>query len=97
MKEFFTVMTPDEARRVLLEHLKPLRDSDTLPTECSDERVLAREVVAPSPMPAFPRSTMDGYAVRAADTFGSTPSLPAYLKVVGETSHGVPRDSSLGR
>ena len=89
-------MTPGEARRVLLEHLKPLRDSETLPTEHSDGRVLARKVVAPGPMPAFPRSTMDGYAVRATDTFGSSPSLPAYLKVVGELLMGSPATQALG-
>ncbi len=95
-KEFFTVTTPEEARRVLLESLQPLRDSEVLPTERSAGRVLAREVVAPGPMPAFPRSTMDGYAVRAADTFGASPSLPAYLQVVGEILMGSPATRALG-
>ena len=38
--------------------------------------------------PAFPRSTVDGYAVRAADTLGASESLPAYLAVVGEVPMG---------
>ncbi|HZY43226.1 MAG TPA: gephyrin-like molybdotransferase Glp, partial [Anaerolineae bacterium] len=40
------------------------------------------------PLPSFPRSTMDGYAVRAADTFGASEALPAYLKVIGESPMG---------
>jgi len=39
-------------------------------------------------LPAFPRSTVDGYAVRSTDTLGATESLPAYLTVVGEVPMG---------
>jgi molybdopterin molybdotransferase len=43
---------------------------------------------SPEDLPAFRRSTVDGYAVRAADTFGASESLPAYLTVVGEARMG---------
>jgi molybdopterin molybdotransferase len=58
----------------------------TLPTEIIDtvdafNRVLARDVIAHMPMPEFRRSTVDGYAVRAATT-------PGVLRVVGEVRMG---------
>ena len=48
----------------------------------------AEDIVAPHALPEFPRSTMDGYAVRAHDTFGATNSLPVYLNFIGEVPMG---------
>jgi len=47
-------------------------------------RVLAEDIVSAENIPGFNRSTMDGYAVKASDTFGASDSLPAYLDLVGE-------------
>lgn len=49
---------------------------------------LARDIYAKEPVPSFVRSTVDGYAVRAADTGGASESLPAFLNVVGEVQMG---------
>jgi len=44
-------------------------------------------------MPNFSRSSMDGYAVRAKDTFGASDSLPAFLELAGEVVMGsIPAD-----
>jgi molybdopterin molybdotransferase len=51
-------------------------------------RVTAQETHAPEDLPSFPRSTMDGYSLRAADTFGASEGLPAYFKIVGEVPMG---------
>src|SRR4030065_560088 len=51
-------------------------------------RSLAEAVTAPSPLPPFRRSTVDGYAVRAEDTFGASASQPAYLRRIGEVPMG---------
>ncbi|MDF1613525.1 molybdopterin molybdotransferase MoeA [Desulfurivibrio dismutans] len=51
-------------------------------------RVSARALLAPEELPAHPRSVMDGYAVRAADTFGASATLPAYLTISGEVKMG---------
>lgn len=51
-------------------------------------RVLAAAVSAAEDIPAHPRSTMDGYAVRAAETFGASESLPVYLEISGEVKMG---------
>jgi molybdopterin molybdotransferase len=88
MPELFTVVPPADALRVLLEHLPASVRTETILTANALDRVLAERLIAPSALPAFPRSTVDGYAVRAADTFGATESLPAYLLVVGEAPMG---------
>ena len=51
-------------------------------------RVLAEPLVADAPLPHFDRSTVDGYAARAADLAGAAPGAPARLRVVEEIPAG---------
>lgn len=51
-------------------------------------RVLSREIMSPEDLPGFPRSSMDGYAVKAKDTFGASENLPALLDLDGEVIMG---------
>jgi molybdopterin molybdotransferase len=88
MPEMMLVLTPADALPVLLDHLSVRVRTEAISTADALDRVLAESQVAPSSLPAFPRSTMDGYAVRAVDTFGATESLPAYLSLVGESPMG---------
>jgi molybdopterin molybdotransferase len=88
MPELFTVLPPHEALQKLFAHLAPRVSLETVETSHALNRVLAEAPTARSPLPAFLRSTMDGYAVRAANTFGATESLPAYLLVTGESPMG---------
>jgi molybdopterin molybdotransferase len=89
MPEFLTLLPPDEARALLLSHLSaPRPDPETVETASSLGRVSAGDVLAPHPLPEFPRSTVDGFAVRARDTFGASDSLPAYLSLIGEVPMG---------
>ncbi|MGA7192755.1 MAG: gephyrin-like molybdotransferase Glp [Anaerolineales bacterium] len=89
MPEFLRLLPPDEARALLLSHLSaPITDSESISTASSLGRAAAEDIIAPHPLPEFPRSTMDGYAVRARDTFGATDSLPAYLTLIGEVPMG---------
>jgi len=55
-------------------------------------RVTAGPVTAPHPLPGFARSTVDGYAVRAADTYGVSEGLPGYLTVTGAVRMGAAPD-----
>lgn len=50
--------------------------------------VLTEEVVAPEPLPSFDNSSMDGYAVRAADVAGASPASPVVLPVTGDVAAG---------
>jgi molybdopterin molybdotransferase len=89
MPEFLTLLPPDEARDLLLSHL-PQRtvESESIDVISSLNRILAEDIFAPHPLPEFPRTTVDGYAVRARDTFGASDSQPTYLTLVGEVPMG---------
>jgi molybdopterin molybdotransferase len=88
MSEFFNVLPPDEARQLMFEHLKRPVEAEEVPSEQALGRVTAAAITAPHSLPSFRRSSMDGYAVRAEDTFGASESLPAFLQVVGEVPMG---------
>lgn len=60
-------------------------------------RVLACDIVSPENVPSFDRTTVDGYAVNAADTFGAGASIPAQLEIAGEILMGENADFSLRR
>ena len=87
-KELFNVLTPLDAWRVLEQHLPADARTERVRTAEALGRVLAEDLHAPGDLPSFPRSTMDGFAVRAADTYGASEGLPAYLTVVGEVLMG---------
>ena len=95
MAEFFNVLPPDEARALLFQHLTQRLASETIATESALGRVTAESIHAPHPLPSFQRSTMDGFAVRAGDTYGASSTLPAFLTVVGEVKMGAVADVSL--
>jgi molybdopterin molybdotransferase len=89
MPEFLTLLPPDDARTLLLSHLStPIADSELIDVHSSLGRILAEDIIAPQPLPDFPRSTMDGYAVRAGNTHGASDALPAYLELIGEVPMG---------
>ncbi|MFC7019862.1 MULTISPECIES: gephyrin-like molybdotransferase Glp [Haloarcula] len=81
----FRRRTPLEtARERLLEVVTPHGRTERVSLRDADERVLATEAVAERPVPHYRRAAMDGYAVRAEDTFGASDRSPAQLRV-GET------------
>jgi len=90
MPEFLRLQTPSEALARLLEALPHDASPgvEDMPTQDALGRVLANDVRAPHALPPFPRSSVDGYAVRAADTFGASASLPAYVSLAGEVLMG---------
>ena len=97
MPELFTVHTAADSLQKLFSQLpSDVVVEAALLAEALD-RVIAESPVAPGALPAFPRSAMDGYAVRAADTFGASESLPAYLTVVGESPMGKAPSFEIGK
>ncbi|MFQ5409381.1 MAG: molybdopterin-binding protein, partial [Anaerolineales bacterium] len=88
MTEFFNVLPPGAALAKLNAHLPSALPAETVATADALDRATSSPIDAPLDLPAFPRSTMDGYAVRAKDTFGASPTLPAYLRLVGEVPMG---------
>jgi molybdopterin molybdotransferase len=87
-REFFAVRTLDEA----LTGFRPGRRTGTegVGLDSALGRVPAEAVVATHALPGFARATVDGFAVRAADTYGASEGLPSYLELVGEAPMGRP-------
>jgi molybdopterin molybdotransferase len=83
---FFNVKTREEVWGEFKRF--PLLDSVEVDLEQALNRVLAQSIIADEDMPAFTRSTVDGYAVCAKDTFGASESLPALLEIIGEVGMG---------
>ena len=65
-------------------------ESQSIPLDAALGRTLAADVTATENVPNFNRSTVDGYAVIAADVFGCSESIPALLNLAGESHMGQP-------
>jgi len=85
-KGFFKLLPPDEVFKII-DTFSPGQDEE-LPLENTLGMVLSHDIYSPSDVPGFFRATMDGYAVKAKDTFGASPTLPAVLEVKGEVRMG---------
>ena len=96
MPEFLTLVTPKEALKILIDHIEKIPSLEIISTSKALGRVTANSVRAPHPLPEFARSTVDGFALRAGDTYGATESLPAYLPVIGEVLMGDAPSFSIG-
>jgi molybdopterin molybdotransferase len=74
---------------------KPLAAEDVHLLECVG-RVLAEDVSAAVDVPGFPRSAMDGYAIRGEESFGASDYDPISFEVVGLSLPGAPFDAEVG-
>ncbi len=82
-------MSFEEAKQVINEQLKPsVLGEEEIPLLEAYDRVLGKNVVSTLDIPPFNRSTVDGYAVKAEDTFGAEENQPAKLTIVGLVSVG---------
>ena len=86
MKGFFQLLSSSDFRD-LFEQFQTIGSEQTS-LEDGLGRILAEDISAPEFLPPFSRSTMDGFAVRAKDTFGCSDSEPALLKIAGEIAMG---------
>lgn len=96
MPEFLELIGPNQALKKFISYIKPLPGVEKIPTIEALHRITASEIIAPHSLPTFPRSTVDGYAVIASDTFGSSSTLPGYLHVVGEVLMGEKPEFRIG-
>jgi molybdopterin molybdotransferase len=83
---FFKVKTTEEVLD-LVQGFQPVGE-EIVPLEKAFGRVLSKDIVAPENLPGFARTSVDGYAIRAKDSFGATENLPALLEIVGEVRMG---------
>jgi len=88
-KIFRTLISLEEANTRLLKFFDPRPvGEETVPVEKSLGRIISDDIISQIDIPGFDRAAMDGYAVRAADTFGSEEEHPVVLKVVGRVEAG---------
>ncbi|HTY62439.1 MAG TPA: gephyrin-like molybdotransferase Glp [Acidobacteriota bacterium] len=86
MAEFLHVITADQLVQLLGRFSR--LPAERVPLDASLDRVLCEDIIAGEDLPEGARSTVDGYAVRAEDTFGASDSIPAFLDVVGSIAMG---------
>jgi molybdopterin molybdotransferase len=85
-REFFTVKPVSAALRDFTPQHRTV--VETVPLDAAHGRVCANDVLSPADLPGFARSSVDGYAVLASDTFGASEAIPAYLRVTGSVRMG---------
>jgi molybdopterin molybdotransferase len=78
----------DEALALMLEHAAPITRTERVPLAHAAGRVIASAPMASMDVPPFDRAAMDGYAVRAEDTFGAGRYDPRVLRCVGKLYTG---------
>lgn len=83
-----SVKTPEEVLALIESEFVPLMQTETVSLTSAMGRTLAEDISAEEFVPDFDRSTVDGYAVRAKDTFGCTDAIPAILPLQGEVLMG---------
>ena len=73
------VKTPEEVLALIESEFSPLEQAEFVALSEAVGRVLAEDIAAREYVPDFDRSTVDGFAVRASDTFGCSDAIPAIL------------------
>ena len=94
-KEFRDLATPAAAREAIASlDIEP--EPETVPLREASGRVLAARVDAELDVPGFDRASVDGYALRARDTFGADEATPTELDLVGTVHAGERPDVEIG-
>jgi len=97
MSPFGLLISYEEALALISEHTNPIDRMEEVPMEEAVGRILAVELVAEADVPGFNRAAMDGYALRAEDTFGASPMKPKILKLAEVVQVGESASKSVGR
>lgn len=86
---FRKLVSLEQAKQRIEEYLHPKPvGTINIQLTVASSRVLAKDVISPLDVPPFNRSTVDGYAVRAEDTFSAGENKPVTLKVIGRVNVG---------
>jgi molybdenum cofactor synthesis domain-containing protein len=83
MKPFKTLMGRVEALRIISDNIGRISRTEKIPINLIGGRILAEDIIANFSVPPFDRSSMDGYAVKAEDTYGASSFNPNQLKLIG--------------
>ncbi|ODS38183.1 MAG: hypothetical protein A7316_00350 [Candidatus Altiarchaeales archaeon WOR_SM1_86-2] len=86
-KGFYKRARVNDALNILIENVNTL-GTEKVKIKNSPSRVLAKDIKAPFDIPPFDRSAVDGYAVKAENTFGASQTNPVYFKITGSAPIG---------
>ncbi|MDF2946680.1 MAG: molybdenum cofactor synthesis protein [Bacillales bacterium] len=86
--KFFNVHTVEEVFNLIDDKIKPIEYTEKVLISNALNRILSVDIYSNENVPNFRRSTVDGYAVKADDTFGSSESMPGFLNLIGEIKMG---------
>jgi molybdopterin molybdotransferase len=95
LAEFLHVITADQLVQLLGRFSR--LSAEPVRLDASLDRVLSEDILAGENLPEGARSTVDGYAVRAEDTFGASDAIPAFLEVVAAVTMGTLPDFEIRR
>lgn len=82
----------EEAIEQLLKAAGSINENEIVSILDAGGRVAAQSIYAPMSVPPFPKSAMDGYAIRSSDSQGAQKENPVYLKVIGQMVAGEAAD-----
>jgi len=88
VRPFGALLPFQEAKQIVEANIHPVMRIETVNIDSASGRVLAEDIVATLSIPPFDRAAMDGYAVKAKDTFGAGQRNPKVLEIVGEVHAG---------
>lgn len=82
------VVTREEAVQIILEKMPEAAGTKVVALPEALGKVVAEDILSPEDLPAYARSTVDGFAVRASDTYGCSEALPAMVTYAGKVLMG---------
>ena len=85
----FNVKSVQETLDIIKKEFALIERIETIPLEACYGRILAEDIVSDQDIPTFNRSSMDGFAVRARDTFGASDTMPVPLQLREEIKMGI--------
>ena len=95
MAPFKLLISREKALKIILSTVKPIERTERIPIEKAVNRVLASDIKAKRDVPPFDRSAMDGYAVKAEDTFKASQFNPVKLKIIDVLHAGESTDKPI--
>lgn len=96
MKPFRLLISRVEAMDIISKSITPIERVESILLEDSYGRIIAEDVIATFHVPPFDRSAMDGYALKAQDTYGASNFSPKKLKLIGVEQAGECFEGEIG-
>jgi len=97
LRPFKSLISFEEAQTIALSSVEPINRTETVGVKDALNRVLSSAIKAKIAVPPFDRAAMDGYAVRASDTFGAGQFAPKVLRIVGAVHAGEVPDTKISQ